>query len=265
MIRLRKAGVLPLLLTGSLACFGFILGIPTSPFSLAEGLPARVVHTARTAQAVALPAQPTGYRLVLLTGSIGVDVPNGHLHVSGGRRMSLVKMTDTGHSWVILESPGKKIECGLTPKSQNWFGGVSKLQKQGDPNPISFLWQTLPDGKRHGHLTGLKPSFAAAVNLTPEQHAAVEKFIGGFDFRSFNLMEHECTNFAVETARQVGLELDYQLEIDMPQTKRLFGKDYRVWTDPRYSKLLIATPDVMERSLRELARQGIVQDVTKQF
>jgi hypothetical protein len=179
--------------------------------------------------------------------------------------MSLLKMTETGHSWLILEAPGKKIECGLTPKSLNLFSGVSKLQKEHDPNPISYLWKDLQDGKRHGHLPGFHPSFAASVNLTQEQHAALAKFIENFDFHTFNLMKHECTNFVVETARQVGLALDYQLEIDIPQTKRLFGKEYKVWTDPQYSKLEIATPDVLERSLRELAKQGIVKDVTKQF
>jgi hypothetical protein len=261
----RAAALLFLTFAGGSTCFGFVWGIPASPFSLAEGLPARVVHSARVSQAVSLSTEPTGYRLVLLTGSIGVDVPNGHLHVSGGHRTGLLKVTETGHSWVILESPGKRIECGLTPKSRNWFGGVSKLQKEGDPDPISYLWRDLPDGKRHGHLRGFHPSFAAAVNLTEEQYAAIAKFIDGFDFRTFNLMKHECTTFTVETARQVGLELDYQLEIDIPRTARLLGKDYRVWTDPQYSELEIATPDVLERSLRDLAKQGIVQDVTKLY
>lgn len=265
-IRLSKwAALLLLTFAGGATCFGFSWGIPASPFSLAEGLPARVVHSTRVSQPVSLPTEPTGYRLVLLTGSIGVDVPNGHLHVSGGHRRSLFKGTETGHSWVILESPRKRIECGLTQSSQNWFDGVRKLQKEGNPDPISYLWRDLPDGKRHGHLTGFHPSFAAAVNLTEEQYAAIARFIAGFEFRTFNLMKHECTNFTVETARLVGLELDYQLEIDIPPTAHLFGKDYRVWTDPQYSKLEIATPDVLERSLRELAKQGIVQDVTKLY
>jgi len=265
MNRIRRR-LLFLFLTCGVACSGFILGIPASPFSLAEGLPARVLHSDQTPAPGSRPAQSTGYRLILLTSSIGVDVPGGHLHVSGGHRGNpLVKITDTGHSWVILESPTRKIECGLTPKSQNWFGGVRKLQKAGDPDPISYLWHTLPDGRRHGHLAGFHPSFAAAIDITADQYAETAKFIDGFDFKTFNLIDHECTTFAVGVAHQVGLELDFQIEIDLPHTKQLFGKVYRVWSDPAYSKLTIAAPDVLERSLRELAKQGIVKDVTKQY
>ena len=252
-----------LFLACGVACSGFILGVPASPFSLAEGLPARILHSDRAPTPVLRPAQPTGYQLIFLTSSIGVDVTGGHLHVSGGHRGSLVKETETGHSWVILKSPTGKIECGLTPKGQNWFGGVRKLQKAGDPDPISYLWRTLPDGKRHGHLAGFSPSFAAAIDVTADQYAEIAEFIRGFDFETFNLIDHECTTFTAGVARQAGLELDFQIEIDLPQTTQLFGKTYRVWTDPKYSKLMIATPDVLERSLRELAKQGMVKDVTK--
>jgi hypothetical protein len=264
---LKRQFVLPILILFLVqAGFGFNFGIPSSPFEAAEGLPARVIHQARASAGPASGhVQASGYRLVVLTEAIGVDVSTGFMHIRrGAHRGGLLKATNTGHSWIIVESPGRRIECGLTPKSQKWFDGVRELDKQGDPNPIAYLWCTM-DGKRHGHLLGIHPTFAARVDLTAEQHAALVRFIDRYDFRSFNLVDHECANFVVETARQAGLTFDYQLEIDLPPIAPLFGRLYRFWTDPRYAKLVIACPDILEQSLREYVAHGMAQDVTKLY
>jgi len=51
----------------------------------------------------------------------------------------------------MLESPGKRLEFGhtgnlgrLMPRYQE---GVTKRAQDGDPNPIGYLWQTMPDGQ----------------------------------------------------------------------------------------------------------------------
>jgi hypothetical protein len=263
----RTLAALFLVLAGCVVCLGMALGLPPSPFQLTEGFPARVVHAAPVAGPVrSLAVGTKGYNLVLLTDSIGVDVSSGRLHLRPiEHRGGLFKTTITGHTWLILESPSRKIEAGLTPSEQKWVDGVRKLESKGDPNPVSYLWRTLPTGKRHSHLAGLHPTFAARVGLKPEEFTVLSRFVDGYDFHAFNLMNHECTNFVVEAAHQIGIDADYQVEIDIPQTKQIFGREFRIWTDPRYQHLDIASPDVFESSLRRLVAQGAAEDVTRLY
>ncbi|MBZ0110280.1 MAG: hypothetical protein K8F52_16650 [Candidatus Scalindua rubra] len=37
---------------------------------------------------------------------------------------------------------------------------------------------------------------------------------------------------------------------------RAGGKEYRLWTDPRYSNLKLSTPDIIERSLIHAVMEG---------
>ena len=69
----------------------------------------------------------------------------------------------------------------------------------------------------------------------------------------------------MQALRLAGVEVDYQVEIDLPPTKTLFGREYRIWTDPKFSELIVACPDVLEASLRALARAGIGEDCTSNY
>jgi hypothetical protein len=237
---------------------------PHSPFELAEGLSARVLRTPQADVERGMARRgDAGYNLYLLTVSIGLDVAAGRIHLrapeEGGNRQ---KLTITGHSWLVLESPQQRIECGHTARERGWLGGVQRLSRQGDPNPISFLWKDLRIGQRHGRAFFVRPTFVLCLRLTVGQHADISKFIATYDFLKFNVIGHECTDFVAGAARLAGVEVDYNMSVAIPPTIRLFGRTYRMWTTGSYSELVIACPDVLEACLRRLAKQNVGEDVT---
>jgi len=56
-----------------------------------------------------------------------------------------------GHSWLILESPRDRLECGHTgdlgKTTPRYHDGVFERIRNGDPNPIAYLWEMRSDGK----------------------------------------------------------------------------------------------------------------------
>ena len=152
---------------------------PPSPYQFAEGLPARVVHVAHPeVPQGGLNRGTPGYSLYVAVASIGLDVSTGKSHLrkkaEGGRYS---KQTITGHGWLLLERPGRRVEVGHTPREPVLLTGVRQLANRGDPNPISYLWRDVPIGRRHGHLRGLHPTYVLRLPLTPEQFASVDGMI----------------------------------------------------------------------------------------
>jgi hypothetical protein len=240
---------------------------PPSPYQFAEGLPARAVHTAHSAAPEGgLSRGMRGYNLYIAVASIGLDVSTGKSHLltraQGGHPS---KRTITGHSWLILERPGKRIEVGHTPDRPILLNGVKSLAKKGDPNPVSYLWQDLRIGRRHGHLLGLRPTFVLRLPLTTEQSESVEQLLATYDFAHFSVVGHDCSDLVVQAARLAGVDVDYQVDITLPPTKVLYGRAFRFWTDEKYRELIIACPDVLEASLRRLALQNVGEDFTAKY
>jgi hypothetical protein len=240
---------------------------PPSPYQFAEGLPARVVHVPdATLPEGGLSRGVRGYYLYVAVASIGLDVSTGKSHLltrtQGGHPS---KRTITGHSWLILERPGKRVEAGHTPDRPILLTGVKRLAESGDPNPVSYLWQDLWIGRRHGHLSGLRPTFVLRLPLTRKQYQDIERLLATYDFARFRLVGHDCSDLVVQAARLAGVEVDYQVDIALPPTKLLHGRVYRFWTDEKYRELIIACPDVLEASLRRLAQQNMGVDVTDTY
>jgi hypothetical protein len=240
---------------------------PPSPYQFAEGMPAQVVHIAHpTAPEGGLTRGTHGYSLYIAVAAIGLDVSTGKSRLltrtQGGHPS---KRTVTGHSWLILERPGKRIEVGHTPDRPILLNGVKRLAEQGDPNPVSYLWRELLIGRRHGHLTGLRPTFVLRLPLTKEQYESAERLLETYDFDRFAVVGHDCSDLVVQAARLAGVEVDYQVVITLPQTTLLRGRVYRLWTDEKYRDLIIACPDVLEASLRRLAQQNVGEDVTSTY
>jgi len=240
---------------------------PPSPYQFAEGLPARVVHIPelKTPQG-GMSRGTRGYNLYIAVASIGLDVSAGKCHlltrIQGGHSS---KRTLTGHSWLILEGPCKRVEVGHTPDRPILLTGVKRLAENGDPNPIAYLWQDLRIGRRHGHLRGLRPTFVLRLPLTTEQFDSIEGLLATYHFDDFGLVGHDCSDLVVQAAKQAGVEVDYQVDITLPPTKLLYGRVYRFWTDEKFRELVLACPDVLEASLRRLARQGVGEDVTATY
>ena len=57
----------------------------------------------------------------------------------------------------------------------------------------------------------------------------------------------------------------HRAELTIPNEGRAWGRYLRGWTDPKYRRLPMGSPDIVEASLRELAARGIGTDVTAEM
>ena len=95
--------------------------------------------------ATGTPVGDEGYYLYILTEAVNWDF---------GDAASLVFsiwQRPLGHAWIILESPRNRLEFGQNGdfgrERQRYHEGVIQRGRDGDPNPISYLWVTMSDGE----------------------------------------------------------------------------------------------------------------------
>lgn len=216
---------------------------------------------------------PTGdYYVVILTHARGLQYDNvkalcdsiaGHSGAGGYRG-------DVGHAWIYLKGSieGKPIviEGGhsgeLGQAAPRYLEGIMQNLERGSPNPVSYLWATLPDGFFQRGSGGHRPSYAAYFSLTQEQFKKILAFLEEYRFDQYALTERQCTSFAarvIELVTGVSLECAVVLPID----PTLLYRDYfiRLWSDPVYGQICFPTPDKLEQRLRELVASGGATDV----
>ena len=174
-----------------------------------------------------------------------------------------------GHSWLVLESPQNRLECGLSGNfgrmKARYHEGVIQRIRDGDPNPISYLWETMSDGQREtGHADRI-PSFVWRMPITRRRHQRIYEFLTQKKFDQFGIRSDNCTDMVVEAASLAGINLIHRIRLTAPQEIKFQGRMLRVWTDPKYRILEFSTPDVLEVELRQLAQFGIGSDATKSY
>ena len=172
-----------------------------------------------------------------------------------------------GHVWIRLEGMenGNKMilegghsgERGLA--NPQYFEGVMNLVDAADPNPIRYLWLTQPDGYFEPGSGHHQATYAATVNLTPEQYWAIRTFIDAQNFTEYSITQGQCASFAAQVALLAGLNLDYEISLDIPQMITFGEREMILWSDPIYSKITFGTPDILEKSLRQQVRAGFAK------
>lgn len=173
------------------------------------------------------------------------------------------------HSWLILESPRDRLECGHTGdfghSKPRYHDGVFQGIRDGDPNPIAYLWQTRSDGQFQIGKPNRPPTFVWRIPITRQRHHALHKFIEHRTYDQFGVRTNNCTDMVTETAALAGIHLIHRIRLALPQETKVWGRTARVWTDPQYRILEYGTPDVLETDLRQLARLGMGSDVTEWY
>jgi hypothetical protein len=174
-----------------------------------------------------------------------------------------------GHSWLILESPENRLECGHTGDlgiaKPRYHEGVFQRIRDGDPNPIAYLWQTMSDGQFQIGKPNRPPTFVWRMPITRRRYQLIYEYVMHRKYDQFGIRSHDCTDMVTETAALAGINLIHRIRLTLPPEKKFWGRTLRVWTDPQYRILEYSTPDVLEVDLRHLAQLGIGMDVTEWY
>lgn len=185
---------------------------------------------------------------------------------------------DVGHVWIYLQGiqEGRCVSlCGGHSGERGicqakYFDGIMNyidfgyanpskeqfVQRRYEPNPIKYLWESQSDGYfEHG--SGMhRPTFAAKINLTSVQFDKIFEFVHSYNYSNYSLTGNQCASFAAQIASLAELELECEITLPIRKEIYLAGERIRFWEDPKYSRLTISTPDMIERSLMRAVREG---------
>jgi hypothetical protein len=171
-----------------------------------------------------------------------------------------------GHCWLILESPGKRLEYGLNGnfgrEQPDYDEGVSQKFRDGDPNPISYLWVTMSDGQLEIGNGNRTPTFVWQMPITRQRHQRIYESVMHWKYDQIGVRSNNCIDFVTEAAEVAGLNLIHRVRLTIPSEIKILWMTWHMWTDPRYRILEYSTGDILEVDLRHLARFGIGRDVT---
>jgi hypothetical protein len=173
------------------------------------------------------------------------------------------------HSWLILESPGDRMEFGHTGDlgiaKPRFHEGVYQKIRDEDPNPIAYLWQTMSDGTLQIGKPNRPPTFVWRMPITQRRYHVIHEYVMQRKYDQFGVRSNNCTDLVAEAAALAGINLIHRIRLTLPPETKVLGRMVRVWTDPRYRILEYGTPEVLDSDLRQLARLGIGSDVTEWY
>jgi hypothetical protein len=173
------------------------------------------------------------------------------------------------HSWLILEKPGERLEFGHTgdlgETKPRFHQGVYQKIREGDSNPIAYLWQTMADGRLQTGKPNRPPTFVWRMPITRKRYQLIHEHVMQRKYDQFGIRSNNCTDMVTETAALAGINLIHRIRLILPPVTKVLGRTVRVWTDPQYRILEYGTPEVLDADLRQLARLGIGSDVTEWY
>ena len=206
-------------------------------------------------------AADDGYWLHFRTSIAGLAVTNTEALVESLSKQPGGKSTDgVGHSWILLEGPDDRIECGHSgeygKERPTYHQGVMNLMKAGDPNPARYLWEEMHDGIRLEGSGGRDRTYTCRIPITRREHEAIRSFIDSFDFSVFALRGKGCSDFVVRIAHLAGITLPHRVRVRLPPRIRVTGTSRTLWIDPEFGSIVFGSPEVLESGLRELVETG---------
>ncbi len=257
-----------MLALGSAGCVhsGLRLYAPMQP----DGWSAQPVSITRrfTAEAVLDPDTRTpvgdeGYSLSILTKAGAWDYGSTRSFLLSHARQPW------GHSWLILESPENRLECGLNGnfgrEKPRYGEGIRQRIEEGDPNPIAYLWVTMSDGQIELGNGNRTPTFVWQMPITRQQHERIHDHVLQWEYSQIGVRTNNCVDLVTEAAELAGISLVHRIRLTLPPVTKILGQTLQLWTDPQYRILGFSTPDLLEMDLRQLARFGIGRDVTQPY
>lgn len=224
----------------------------------------------------------TDYFVVLMVEARHLDYTNNECflktmvkHPSDGS-----KNRDVGHAWIYLQGivDGESIylegghsgERGVV--QARYFEGIMNYLEYGyasptrdqyngigcrwEPNPVKYLWEVQRDGYFQQGPGRHRPTYAIKIDLSPEQFERILAFINNYPFCDYQMTGQQCSSFLAQVACLAGLELECEVSMPVDPVLNFHGEKIRLWEDPAYSILTIASPDILERSMMKAVRDG---------
>jgi hypothetical protein len=217
------------------------------------------------------PEPGEAYNLFIAVDSVGISFESAETfldtlwkHPRGNKKEGGV-----GHAWVMLETPTDFMEFGHTGEygvmRPTYYDGFMKKVHEGDPNPASYFFESLPDGRYHEGSSGHEPTYVVRIPIDAAAYTRIRSFMDGYDFETFSLSDNLCTDFAAGAAAEAGIHLTHRIELELPRNAWFHGRKIPMWTDPEYSRVVVAAPDLLEEDLRALVAEGVADDVTEWY
>jgi len=173
------------------------------------------------------------------------------------------------HGWIILGSPRNRLEFGHTGdfglQRARYHEGVMQRARDGDRNPIAYLWQTMSDGQFQKGKPNRPPTFVWRMPITRRRYQLIYEYVVQRNYDQFGVRTNNCTDMVVEAAALAGINLNHRIHLTLAPEMKVWGRTRRVWTDPQFRILEFSTPEVLESDLRQLARMGIGSDATEWY
>jgi len=234
-------------------------GWSVQPFSIK----CRFAADADLDPATGIPVGDEGYYLYILNESANWD------HSQAKSILLSIWQRPWAHSWLILESPEERLECGHTGDfgltRPRYHAGVFQRIRDGHPDPIAYLWETMSDGQFQIGKPNRPPTFVWRMPITRQKYQMIHDNVMQRKYDKFGARTNNCTDMVVEIAALAGINLIHRIRLTLPQEADVWGRKRRVWTDPQYRILDYSTPEVLEKDLRSLAQVGIGSDVTEWY
>jgi hypothetical protein len=173
---------------------------------------------------------------------------------------------DVGHAWMIVSGMvnGKRViiegghsgERGI--QEMRYLDKVFLAQDTSDPDPARYFFRALQDGYFEQGSGGHVPTYAVRLPITPEVFSQIYWLVqpGHYHFQEYSLTQSQCCTFITKVASLCGIDLEDHISIDIPQIISVNGCNRTLWTDPTYSSILIASPDVLEKKLLQAVKEG---------
>jgi len=266
--RIHRAGLLVLMivLAGLVAGCAHSLYAPMQADGYSAqpiGIECRFAPDADLDPATKTPVGDEGYYLYILNEAADWD------YSGAASLVFTIWMRPWAHSWLMLESPRDRLEFGHTGDlgitKPRYHEGVFQRIREGDPNPIAYLWQTMADGQFQVGKPNRPPTFVWRMPITQRRYQLIHEYVMQRKYEQFGLRTNNCTDLVAEVAALAGINLIHRIRLTGPQEVKIWGRPRRVWTDPQYRILEYSTPEVLDADLRQLARLGIGSDVTEWY
>jgi hypothetical protein len=209
------------------------------------------------------PVGEDGYSLYVLTEAANWDFSEAT------SLLLSIWLRPWAHAWIILESPQNRLEGGHTGdfglERPRYHEGVRQRVRDGDPNPIAYLWQTMSDGQFQKGKPNRPPTFVWRMPITRRRYQLIYEYVVQRKYDQFGVRSNNCTDMVVEAAALAGINLSHRIRLTLPPELKVWGRPRRVWTDPQFRILEFGTPEVLELDLHQLAQMGIGSDATEWY